>query len=242
MPKPGGQDGNDDGVQLRGVCAQRGGREVLSAIDLSLTEGRIGLVGVNGSGKSTLVRLLNGLLEPSRGEITLFGRRIGEKGFQPAREVGFIFQNPDHQLLFPTVAEELAFGPQQLGLEKRRAEEEARAFLAGHGIEAWAGRAVHELSEGQKQFVCILSVLIMKPRLLILDEPFASLDLPSRRRIMAFLGARKEMQLFISHEIDSLSDFDRIVWLDEGRVAGDGPPGEVLPRYRKAMDEREPAL
>jgi biotin transport system ATP-binding protein len=230
------------GIRFSGVTAERGGRAVLRDISLHLKERRIGLIGVNGSGKSSLVRLLNGLLEPRQGSLELFGRAIGERGFRPARHVGFIFQNPDHQLLFPTVEEELAFGLDQLGVPKKEASERALALLAGQGLESLAGRAVHELSEGQKQLVCILAVLIMEPALLVLDEPFTSLDLPTRRRIMEFLEGRPEMQIMISHDLEGFEGFERILWLEEGRVAGDGPPGELLPAYRAAMAERKVAL
>lgn len=224
-----------DGLRLERISARRGGRRVLHEIDLHLTERRVALIGSNGSGKSTLVRLLNGLIEPESGGISLFGRRLGEAGFRPARHVGFIFQNPDHQILFPTVVEELAFGLDQLGVDKREAETRARALLRGHGLEPLTDRPVHELSEGQKQLVCILAVLIMEPALLVLDEPFSSLDLPTRGRLQRFLEGRPEMQIWIGHELESFEAFDRVVWLDDGRVAGDGPPGAVIPAYRAAV-------
>jgi biotin transport system ATP-binding protein len=230
------------GVRLSGVTLRRGGRSVLEGLDLDLTERRIGLIGVNGSGKSSLVRLLNGLLKAGAGEITLFGRSLSEKGFRPARHVGFIFQNPDHQILFPTVAEELSFGLDQLGLPKAEARERAFALLEREGIAGWAERAVQELSEGQKQLVCVLAVLIMEPALLILDEPFSSLDLPTRRQIMGFLEKRPEMQILISHDMESFEGFDRVIWLDQGKVAGDGPPGEVIAAYKAAMDSRRGEL
>ncbi len=220
------------GLRFERVSARRGGRRVLHEIDLHLTERRIALIGSNGSGKSTLVRLLNGLIEPESGGVCLFGRRLGEAGFRPARHVGFIFQNPDHQILFPTVVEELAFGLDQLGVDKREAEARARTLLRGHGLEALADRPVHELSEGQKQLICILAVLIMEPALLVLDEPFSSLDLPTRARLQGFLESRPEMQIWIGHDLESFEGFDRVIWLDEGRVAGDGAPESVIPAYR----------
>ena len=138
--------------------------------------------------------------------------------------------------------EELAFGLDQLGVPKKEASERALALLAGQGLEPLAGRAVHELSEGQKQLVCILAVLIMEPALLVLYEPFTRLELPTRRRIMEFLEGRPEMQIMISHDLEGFEGFERILWLEEGRVAGDGPPGELLPAYRAAMAERKVAL
>jgi biotin transport system ATP-binding protein len=230
------------GLSLQGVTLSRGGRRVLEGLDLTVTERRVGLIGVNGSGKSSLVRLLNGLLRADAGEVRLFGRSLSEKGFRPARHVGFIFQNPDHQILFPTVAEELSFGLDQLGMPKAEARERTLAFLAREGVGDWAERAVQELSEGQKQLVCVLAVLIMEPALLILDEPFSSLDLPTRRQIMAFLEKRPEMQILISHDLESFEGFERVVWLDKGKIAGDGPPDEVIAAYRQAMAGRKGEL
>ena len=230
-----------DGIRLERVSARRGGQRVLHGITLHLTERRIALIGSNGSGKSTLVRLLNGLIEPESGGVCLFGRKLGEPGFRPARHVGFIFQNPDHQILFPTVVEELAFGLDQLGVEKRAAEAKARDLLREHKLEPLADRPVHELSEGQKQLVCILAVLLMEPALLVLDEPFSSLDLPTRARLRRFLAGRQEMQIWIGHDLESFEGFDRVVWLDAGRVAGDGPPAAVIPAYRAAVAAAEEA-
>lgn len=155
-----------------------------------MAERRIGLIGDNGSGKSTLLRLVNGLARPTRGRVVTAGLdTVRQRKELPAR-VGFLFQNPDHQLIFPTVAEEIAFGPSERGLPAAQAHEQALALalLARHGCADWAGRNVNELSGGQKQLVCILALLATEPSILLMDEPFASLDLPTRLLLMLLLA------------------------------------------------------
>lgn len=221
-----------DAVTLSEVTVDRGERTVLDGISLSLNERSIGLVGDNGSGKSTLLKLLNGLLLPDAGTVNVFGHDTRQHGqFLPAL-AGFIFQNPDHQLIFPTVAEELAFGLEQLGQSAEEAETGARAFLRQYRVEALADKPVHCLSEGQKQFVCVLSVLIMRPRLLLLDEPFSSLDLTTRHRLLGLMQTQAERVLMVSHDLELLAGFERVIWLRDGGVHRDGVPAEVLPAYR----------
>lgn len=225
-------------VHLDQVSLSREGVEVLKAINLTLTEPRIGLIGDNGSGKSSLIRLLNGLLQPTQGNVYVNGISASRGPEAMASVVGFIFQNPDHQLIFPTVLEELSFGLRNQGADKKAAEQSALALLAEHDRAHWAERAVHSLSEGQKQLVCILSVLIMKPRLIVLDEPFSALDLPTRMHLMDWLHSLPQQMLMISHDLDTLAEFDRIVWLDQGQVRGDGVPRDILAAYREASQAK----
>jgi len=168
-------------IKFDNVSLVRDGRTVLSDISLNLTERRLGLIGNNGSGKSSLVRLLNGLLMPSVGELRVNGHNPVDGPEAMAGQVGFIFQNPDHQIIFPTVIEEVAFGLRNLGRNRKAAQAEALAFLDQHGRADWAERPVHSLSEGQKQLVCIFAVLVMQPKLIVLDEPFSALDRPGPR-------------------------------------------------------------
>lgn len=224
----------DHTLLLDRVSLLRDGQPVLHDISVRLTERRIGLVGNNGSGKSSLVRLLNGLLQPSTGSVRVGDRDPAEGPEAMASEVGFIFQNPDHQLIFPTVLEELTFGLRNIGLSRAKAETQAMVCLREHQREEWAGRPVHSLSEGQKQLVCILSVLVMEPLLIVLDEPFSALDLPTRWHLLNWLQSLPQQLLMISHDLDTLADFDRILWLENGRIRGDGRPDDVLPAYRDA--------
>ncbi|WP_232819374.1 energy-coupling factor ABC transporter ATP-binding protein [Saccharospirillum mangrovi] len=216
------------------VRLERDGRPVLTDVSLSLNEPRIGLIGNNGSGKSSLVRLLNGLLRPSAGEVRVHGYNPADGPEAMAAQVGFIFQNPDHQIIFPTVLEEVAFGLRNLGRSRKQAQIEAQAFLDQHGRADWAERPVHSLSEGQKQLVCILSVLVMEPALIVLDEPFSALDYPTRLHLLDWLHSLPQQLLMISHELDSLERFDRLIWLEDGRVRDDGEPARILDAYKRA--------
>lgn len=230
------------GIVMRDVVLSRGGRRVLKHINLSLTERRIALVGANGSGKSSLVRLINGLLTPDAGSVEVCGQAVTDIGRAMPRLVGFLFQNPDHQIIFPTVAEEIGYGLRQLGVTRREAAARALAVLQENNCSDWAERPVSSLSEGQKQLVCILAVLVMAPRILVLDEPFASLDLATRMSFLARIDALDQQVILISHDLEAVAHYDRAVWLDGGRVVGDGPPAEVLPRYRALALERAGVL
>ncbi|GAB4066380.1 hypothetical protein GCM10028812_14540 [Ancylobacter sonchi] len=219
-------------IRFDAVTLARGGRRVLDGVTLTLAERRIGLIGANGSGKSSLARLLNGLLLPDEGRVEVHGLDTREHTAELPRKVGFIFQNPDHQIIFPTVAEEIGFSLEQAGLPRRQAREEAKAVLARYRREHWAERPVHALSEGEKQLLCIIAVLVMRPAVLILDEPFSSLDLTTRRRLEAMIAGLPQQVILVAHELDAFAGYDRLVWLHEGRVRMDGPPDAVVPAYR----------
>lgn len=219
-------------IELENVTLSRGGRVVLDDLSLAIAERRVGLIGTNGSGKSSLVRLFNGLLAADRGRIRVHGLDVATQVGELPRTVGFIFQNPDHQIIFPTVAEEIAFSLEQAGMPHRQAAKEAIPALARFGRAHWAERPVHALSEGEKQFLCIVAVLVMQPALLILDEPFSSLDLPTRRRLEALVAGLEQQVILVAHELDAFARYDRVIWLHEGRLRGDGPPGEVIAAYR----------
>lgn len=214
-------------VEFDRVSLIRAGKPLFEGLSLGLSEARIGLVGDNGSGKSTLLRLIAGLIRPESGEVRVAGTSTSEE--RPL--TGFLFQNPDHQILFPTVGEEVAFGLIEQGMEAKPANAEAARLLAVHGCTGWETRAVHELSEGEKQLVCLIAVLAPEPGLLLLDEPFASLDLPTRYDLRERLSQLNQNIIMASHDIDLLSEFDRVIWLEAGRVRGDGPPKSVLAAY-----------
>ena len=220
-------------VALQNVVLKRGGAVVLDDISLHLPERRIGLIGRNGSGKSSLVSLFNGMLEPTSGHVLINGAGVSSKGDPGRRHVGYIFQNPDHQIIFPTVIEEIVFSLEMAGADRKTAKSGALDYLARHGFSDWAERPVHMLSEGQKQWLCIHAVLVTKPEILVLDEPFSSLDLVNRVRLMKWLSTFTQQIFLISHDLEALGDFDRIIWLEGGRVRSDGKPSDVLPAYRE---------
>ena len=207
-------------------------RQVLAIPALCLAERRIGLIGDNGSGKSTMLRLMNGLGRPTRGRVVVAGFDTVRCRKDLPAKVGFLFQNPDHQLIFPTVVEEIAFGPTERGLSATQARQQAMTLLEEHGCADWAERNVNELSGGQKQLVCILALLATEPSILLMDEPFASLDLPTRLVLFRRIMELPQRIVMASHDFELLAEFDRVIWLDAGRIRLDGRPADVLPAYR----------
>lgn len=221
------------GIVLQGAGLTIRGRVILSDLTLTLTERRIGVVGRNGSGKTSLLRLIAGLITPTTGTVRL-------DGIDPTRDrkamlarLGILFQNPDHQILMPTVAEELAFGLRQMG--RANAETVARAALAAEGRAHWADQPVSTLSHGQKQWLCLMSVLLMDPATILLDEPFAGLDLPTEARLTRRLTALPQRLITISHAPAAMASCDRVIWLEGGRVQADGPAAPVLAEFTEAM-------
>lgn len=227
--------GRDDGLWLDTAGLAVAGKPVLAGITLHLTAARIGIVGRNGSGKTSLLRLMAGLVAPSEGCVRLDGIDPAVDRRAALARIGILFQNPDHQILFPTVLEELAFGLRQQGLSEAAADARAQAVLAAHGRGHWAGAAISALSQGQRQMVCLMSVLAMAPATLLLDEPFAALDLPTRVRLARVIDALPQRVVIVSHDPAALAGMDRVIWLEAGRVRRDGPAEVVLAEFSAAM-------
>ena len=223
------------GILIEGLGYEVPGRRILSGLSAHLTERRIGIVGRNGSGKTTLLRLIAGLIAPTQGTIEVEGMNpAGDRKAMLAR-LGILFQNPDHQIIFPTVLEEIAFGLTQLGHPRPEAETRARAILAAHGRAHWEGARVETLSQGQRQVLCLLSVLAMQPATILLDEPFAALDLPTRARLHRLFDALPQRLVTITHDPATLEGADRVLWLEDGQLVADGPAPEILPLFRAEM-------
>ncbi|MGM0560941.1 MAG: energy-coupling factor ABC transporter ATP-binding protein [Pseudomonadota bacterium] len=223
-------------IELQGVSVQLGGRVVLQEIDLSIPQVRVALVGRNGSGKSTLGRVMKGLIRPENGQVSVHGLDPAARSFEALSVAGYLFQNSDHQILCPSVLEEISFGLRENGWSRAAAEKESLDLMRRHGIGDWGERAVASLSEGQRRLVCLLAILVMTPRALILDEPFTGLDIPTRRRLESFIGRLPQQVVTISHEPDALWQYDRVIWLEEGRLYADGTPDQVLPGFLEAMN------
>ena len=224
-------------VRLDGVSCRLGNREVLRDLSLDLTEPRIGIVGRNGSGKTTLSRLIAGLAAPDAGQVRVGGFDVVKDRKAAIRTVGILFQNPDHQIIFPTVEEELAFGLRQLGHSRDAAREGARDMLGRFRRTDWADRSVAGLSQGQRHLVCLMAVLAMAPKVIVLDEPFAGLDIPTTRALQRHLDALEAQVIHVSHHLAALERYDRVIWLEDGAVAKDGPAARTLAAYRTAMEE-----
>ena len=223
------------GIELRGVGYSVAGKAILTGIDLHLTESRIGIVGRNGSGKTSLLRVMAGLVAPSVGTVTVAGKDPARDRRAMLAQVGILFQNPDHQILFPTVGEELAFGLTQMGQSAKAARVAARGALANEGRAHWESAATHTLSQGQRQYLCLLAILAMQPATLLLDEPFAALDLPSQARLRRRLAGLAQQIITISHDPQAVAGCDRVIWLEAGRIALDGPAAPVLAAFQAEM-------
>jgi biotin transport system ATP-binding protein len=223
------------GIELASASVVLGGRVILDRLSLSLNERRIGVLGRNGSGKTTLLRLIAGLVAPSSGTVRVSGFDPFTDRNGALHSLGILFQNPDHQILFPTVEEELAFGLVQQGLTQTEALAQARLALAAEGRGHWASASVSTLSQGQRHYLCLLSVLLMKPGTILLDEPFAGLDLPTQDRLARRFAALPQRLVTITHDPASLAGADRVLWLEGGRIAADGPPDAVLPAFTAEM-------
>lgn len=211
------------------------GIHALSDINLSIRKGEfLGILGANGSGKTTLLKLLNGLLKPTKGGLYLEGEDIREVD----RDVLFsrictCFQNPEHQLFSPTVAEDIAFGPRNLGLGKEEIRVRVEDALGAVGMPGFGHRTISSLSYGQKKRICLAGVLAMSPRIILLDEPTDSLDPQGVLEIMRLLkdlNTRKNITMIMStHSIDLVPVFiDRAVIVHKGRIIRDGLPQAVF--------------
>ncbi|WP_243611266.1 energy-coupling factor ABC transporter ATP-binding protein [Shimia aestuarii] len=222
-------------IEIETVRLAYGDRTVLHDISLSLTERRIGIIGANGSGKSSFARLLNGLVLPSSGSVRIDGLDTRAKGKEVRRKVGFVFQNPDNQIVFPTVAEDLAFGMKNLRLPKDEIARKTDAILARYDLSDLRDHPAHLLSGGQKQLLAISGVLVMDPAYLVLDEPTTLLDLRNTRRIAAALEALAQTVILATHDLDLLEGFDRVLVFDEGRIVADDTPAAALPFYVERM-------
>src|SRR5665647_229935 len=164
-----------------------GERRVLRDIRLDLTEHRVGIVGANGSGKSTLVRMINGLVTPTSGTVTVDGLDVSRSAREVRRQVGFIFTNPDNQIVMPTVQEDVAFTLRRRGLGKAEIAERTAGALERFGLAAHAEHPAHLLSGGQKQLLALAAVLVAEPQVVVADEPTTLLDARNARRIRELL-------------------------------------------------------
>ncbi|MEM7539603.1 MAG: energy-coupling factor ABC transporter ATP-binding protein [Chloroflexota bacterium] len=201
---------------------------VLTGLDLTLDDGeRVGLIGPNGAGKTTLFMLICGVLKPVAGEVLLYDNSVKPGKFHP--EVGLVFQYPNEQLFSPSVRDDIAFGPLNMGLPTNEVEERVNTAMQQTGIDALADRAPHHLSGGQKRMVAIAGIQAMQPKLVIYDEPGANLDMRSRRRLINYLQASDETVFVASHDLELVLEVcPRVVLLDEGRIIADGDAREIM--------------
>lgn len=220
-----------DVLDIRDVSVRYpGGVEALRDVSLRVGRGeRVAVIGPNGGGKTTLLlAIMRGA--PFTGRITVDGVESARRTAHEVRaRCGMVFQEADDQLFMPTLLDDAAFGPLNQGLDAPDAEARAREALADVGLDALADRAGHHLSGGQKRSAALATVLAMRVRLLLLDEPGANLDARSRRRLIDLLAGREEAMLLATHDLDMVRTLcGRAIVLDEARVAADGPVEAIL--------------
>lgn len=208
------------------------GRAALAELSFRIEPGeQVGLLGPNGAGKTTLLLTLAGVLAPFAGDISLFGLNPGKAGDRrqlPTR-LGLLFQDPDDQLFCPSVADELAFGPLNLGVAEPEVRERIGLALAAVGLPSFADRVPHQLSGGEKRRIALASILAMQPDLLLLDEPTAFLDPRGRREFLGLLRTLPQTKLIASHDLAFIqAACSRVLLLDGGRLLVDGPTDRVI--------------
>jgi len=212
--------------------------KVLDSVSMTLTEQRIGIIGANGGGKSTLVRLINGLGEPTEGSVQVDGVDVAKHGKAVRRKVGFVFSDAENQIVMPNVRDDVDFSLRRLKLSKEERTARVDAVLDRFGLTPLSDQSPHTLSGGQKQLLALAAVLVMEPTVIIADEPTTLLDLRNRDRIRREFASLEQQLIVVTHDLDFLSDFDRVICIDNHHVAADGPPDEVIPFYTNLMASR----
>ncbi len=209
------------------------GTSALDGVSLDVAEGELTVIaGANGSGKTTLLRHLNGLLTPQRGSVVVCGQSVKKDPAAARRQVGLVFQDADSQIVGETVYDDVAFGPENLGLSRPEIDQRVKAALAAVELTGFEDRRPHHLSGGEKRRLAIAGVLAMTPRVMLLDEPFSNLDYPSTCRVLEQILAlhrRGHTLIITTHDIEKvIAHARRLVVMAKGRIMADGPPAETI--------------
>ena len=220
-------------IEFEDVTLERSGRTVLKDLNLSLVEHRIGIIGVNGAGKSSLARLINGLLIPTAGQVRVDGLDVQSQLTAVRQQVAFVFQNPDNQIVFPVVDEDMAFGLKAILPDKAARQARIESVLASLAMADLAKRPIQQLSGGQKQLVSLAGALCREPKLMVLDEPTAQLDLRYRNRLLQILEELPQQAFVLTHDLAMLSEFDRVLVVDRGHVVHDATPAVAIAWYER---------
>ena len=205
---------------------------LLDAVNLELKERRVGVIGANGSGKSTLLRLVNGLVQPTAGTVSVNGDDTVRAVRKVRRNVGFVFTDPLSQLVMPTGREDVELSLRRSiknGTERRHAAETALERL---GLLRLADQSIYELSGGERQLVALAAVLAVDPAVLVLDEPSTLLDLRNRELLRRTLSGLEQQIIMSTHDLDLALEMDRVLVIESGKVAFDGGPEEAVAAYR----------
>jgi cobalt/nickel transport system ATP-binding protein len=219
-------------LEVRGLAfSYPDGHQALFGCDLEIGRGeRVALLGPNGAGKTTLILHLNGVLAPSLGKVAVGGLDVNKANLKEIRRrVGIVFQDPDDQLFMPTVAEDVAFGPQNLGLGIEETRVRVHRSLDAVGMEEYSARPPHHLSFGQRRRVAVATVLAMEPEILVLDEPTSNLDPAGRRELAEILTTLDLTMLMVSHDLPyALELCPKSILMDKGVIVADGSTRDIL--------------
>jgi biotin transport system ATP-binding protein len=210
-----------------------GERVALHPLSLQLSEPRIGVIGLNGSGKTSFARLVNGLAKPTGGRVTLDGLDTVADARAVLAVTGFIFQNPANQIILPLIRDDIAMGPKARGLKGTALDAAVDAVMERFAIADLAQRRPHELSGGQLQLAALAAVVVTQPRLILFDEPTNQLDLKNRALVLRAIGGLEQQAIVISHDLDLVAGFGRVLVFHEGSLAFDGHGAEAIARYRE---------
>lgn len=220
-------------IQFQNAGVTFEGRTALAPLDLSLSERRIGVIGLNGSGKTTFARLINGLTKPSTGRVIVNGLDTIKDADAVLNQVGFVFQNPQNQIILPIIRDDIAFGLKNRGVGKIAVDAAVAAILQRFGIAHLSDRRAHELSGGELQLAALAAVSITGPNILILDEPTNQLDLKNRAVVERTILGLEQDVLVITHDLPLLETFDRVLLFHQAELVLDGEPEDVIARYRE---------
>jgi len=206
-------------------------KTILRPVSLTLTEQRIAVIGANGSGKSTLLRLLNGLVQPSTGTVSINGLDTRLHGSAVRRAVGFVFTDPLSQLVMPTPLEDVELSLRRLKLSKSARRAAALGVLEGFGLGHLAHSSIYELSGGERQLVALATVLAVEPSVLVLDEPSTLLDLRNTRMLTERLAGLPQQVVMSTHDLSLAAGFERVLVVNDGAIAFDGRPDVAVAHY-----------
>ena len=223
-------------IEFRDAAVNYDGEQILAPLNVSLTEQRIGVIGSNGSGKSTTVRLINGLIEPTSGLVLYDGLTPERHGKEIRKRVGFVFSDAESQIVMPRVADDVAFSLRRFKLPRDEVKRRVAEVLERFELTDRAEHSPHTLSGGEKQMLALASVLVIEPDTIIADEPTTLLDLRNRRRIVRELMALDQQLIVVTHDLEMLRDFDRVLVIDDGQLVYDGAPSGAIAFYTELMD------
>ena len=225
-------------IEFRGAAVAYDGEQILEPLTVSLSEQRIGIIGSNGSGKSTTVRLINGLIEPTSGQVLYDGLTPDKRGKDIRKRVGFVFSDAESQIVMPRVSDDVAFSLRRFKLPREEVKRRVADALERFDLTDRAENSPHTLSGGEKQMLALASVLVIEPDTIIADEPTTLLDLRNRRRIVRELMSLDQQLIVVTHDLEMLRGFDRVLVIDDGALAYDGGPDAAIAFYTDLMDAK----